>query len=213
VSERRELWESLGRRFSRFATRAVVAVPGLWPLFRGPLRRLFDGIAPVWETRRGPEALAPLHAALERVESVSRALDLGSGTGKGARVIAARYPHAEVVGVDLSPAMVEQAKALLPPELAERVRFEVADATELPFPDRSFDLVVLLNMIPFFPELARVTVPGGAVVLAFYSGAATPIYVPPETLRRKLAPLGFERFEDLLAGEGSAFLARKQREL
>jgi SAM-dependent methyltransferase len=201
--------EALGRRFARLATKAVVAVPGLWPLFRGPLRRLFDKLAPVWEGRRGPEALAPLHAALERVEDVARGLDLGCGTGKAARVLAARYPGAEVVGVDLAPAMIEQARALLPNDLAARVRFEVADASELPFADSSFDVVVLLNMIPFFPELARVTAPGGAVVFAFYSGPATPIYVAPRTLRERLEPLGFGRFEELSAGEGTAFLARK----
>jgi SAM-dependent methyltransferase len=125
-------------------------------------------------------------------------------------VLAARYPAAEVVGVDLSPAMIEEARALLPAELAGRVRFEVADATRLPFSDAFFDLVVLLNMIPFFPELARVTAPGGAVVFAFYSGPATPIYVPPETLRRRLGPLGFDRFEELSVGDGTAFLARKR---
>jgi ubiquinone/menaquinone biosynthesis C-methylase UbiE len=173
---------------------------------------LFDALAPVWEGRRGPEALAPLYAALERVESASRALDLGCGTGKAARVLAARYPEAEVVGVDLARAMIEEARALLPAELEGRVRFEVADASDLPFPDAFFDVVVLLNMIPFFPELARVTAPGGTVVLAFYSGAATPIYVSPETLRRRLAPLGFARFEELSTGEGTAFLARKRDE-
>lgn len=210
MNGRVRLREAIGPRFSRLTTRAVVAVPALWPLFRGPLRWLFDTIAPAWEQRRGPEALAPLHAALERVEPASSALDLGCGTGKAARVLAARYPAAEVVGVDLSPAMIEQARALLPAELAGRVRFEVADAAKLPFPDAFFDLVVLLNMIPFFPELARVTAPDGAVVLAFYSGPATPIYVSPETLRRRLAPLGFDRFEELSAGEGTAFLARKR---
>lgn len=210
MSRRRAWGEALGRRFARLTTRAVVAVPGLWPLFRGPLRRLFDKLAPVWEGRRGPEALAPLNAALERVESVSTALDLGCGTGKAARVLAARYPEADVVGVDIAPAMIEEARALLPAELAARVRFQVADASDLPFDDASFDVVVLLNMIPFFPELARVARPGGAVVLAFYSGPATPIYVAPRTVRERLEPLGFDRFEELSTGEGTAFLARKR---
>ena len=57
--------------------------------------------------------------------------------------------------------MVEQARQRTPPELAERVRFEQADAAQLPFEDGAFDLVQLANMIPFFDELARVTAPGG----------------------------------------------------
>ena len=200
-----------GRRFARVATNAIVARPSLWRLFRVPLRAQFDRLAPVWDTRRGPEALLPLEAALERLEDAPRrVLDLGTGTGKGARLLATRFPDAEVVGVDLAPAMVEEARRLLPDELRERVRLQVADAAALPFDEGAFDLVTLLNMIPFFEELARVTAPGGTVVLAFSSGSATPIYVPPDTLREQLSPLGFERFEDLAAGGGTAFVARRR---
>jgi len=123
--------------------------------------------------------------------------------------VAERFPQAEVVGVDLAPAMVEQARRLLPPELVARVRFEVADASALPFEDGVFDLVVLLNMIPFFGELARVTAPGGSIVVASYSGPSTPIWTPPETLRARLEPFGFEHVGELEAGAGTAFLARR----
>jgi ubiquinone/menaquinone biosynthesis C-methylase UbiE len=148
-------------------------------------------------------------AALEQVEPPRRVLDIGTGTGQAARVIAKRFPAADVLGVDLAPAMVEEARRLLEPELAGRVRYEAADASALPFEAASFDLVVLLNMIPFFPEIARITVPGGALVLAYSSGPETPIYTPPETLRRRLEPLGFGEFEEIAAGEGTALLARR----
>ena len=197
-----------GQRFARLATDASVAQPGLWRLFRRPLRAQFDRLAPVWEGRVGPEGLAPLVDALERVEaSPRRVLDLGTGTGKGARAVAARLLEAEIDAVDLSSAMIEEARRLLPAELAWRVRFEVADASALPFPDGMFDLAVLLNMIPFFGELARVVAPAGSVIFAFSFGAGTPIYVPPEALRARLAPLGFGRFEELAAGRGTALLA------
>jgi SAM-dependent methyltransferase len=205
-----ERLEELGRRFARVATRAVVARPALWRLFRTPLRAQFDRLAPVWESRRGPEALAPLVAALDRLERPpATGLDLGTGTGKGARLVAERFPDCEVVGVDLSPRMVEEARRLLPERLAGRVRFEVADAATLPFADGAFDLVVLLNMIPFFDELARLTAPGGTIVIASFSGPETPIYTPPATLRERLERRGFGRFEELQAGDGDAFLARR----
>ena len=125
------------------------------------MRRQFGSLASTWEGRIGPEGLVPLGAALDRLgEPPRKALDLGTGTGKAARVVAKRFPDAEVVGVDLAPEMVEEAQRLLPPELAGRVSFQVADGASLPFPDGSFDLVVLQNMIPFFEELARVTAPG-----------------------------------------------------
>jgi SAM-dependent methyltransferase len=205
-----ERLEELGRRFARVATRAVVARPALWRLFRAPLRTQFDRLAPVWEGRRGPEALAPLAAALDRLERPpATALDLGTGTGKGARLVAERFPDCQVVGVDLSPRMVEEARRLLPESLAGRVRFDVADAAALPFPDGAFDLVLLLNMIPFFDELARVTAPGGTIVVASFAGSETPIYTPPATLCERLEPRGFGRFEKLRAGDGDAFLARR----
>jgi ubiquinone/menaquinone biosynthesis C-methylase UbiE len=158
----------------------------------------------------GPEALAPLAVALDRLESPpARVLDVGTGTGKAAGLVAGRFPSAEIVGVDLSPAMVAEARRLARSALAGRIRFEVGDASALPVADAEFDLVVLLNMIPFFSELARLTAPGGAVVIAHVSGPSTPIWTPPGALRSHLAPLGFERFEELAAGSGTAFLARK----
>ena len=205
-----EWLEWLGRRFARLATRAVVAEPRLWSLFRRPLRAQFDLIASSWEGRGGPDALGALDALLDRIDPPRRALDLGAGTGKAARLLARRFPQAEVVGVDLAPAMVQEARGLLDPEFADRVRFDVADASALPFGDGEFDLVVLLNMIPFFPELARVTAPGGALIFASYSGPATPIYVPPETLRARLEPLGFGEFEEVAKGDGTGFLARRR---
>ena len=209
----KEWLERAGRRFARLTTRAVVARPRLWRLFR-PLTRLqFQRLAPVWDRRRGPESLPALLTALEQVESPQRVLDVGTGTGQAARVIAKRFPDAEVVGVDLAPAMVEEARRLLEPELSGRVRYEAADASALPFEAASFDLVVLLNMIPFFPEIARVTAPGGALVLAYSSGPQTPIYTPPETLRRRLDPLGFGQFEEIAAGEGTALLARRTNQV
>jgi SAM-dependent methyltransferase len=199
-----------GRRFARLTTRAVVARPGLWRLFRRPLRAQFESMAPIWETRRGPEALLPLEAALDRLEAPPRrALDIGTGTGKAVRALARRFPSAEVIGVDLAVAMVAEADRLLAPDLRDRVTFRVSDADKLPFEDGAFDLVVLLNMIPFFNELARVTAPGGTVVIASSSGAETPIYVPPGTLRARLGPLGFDGFEELAAGDGTALIAHR----
>jgi SAM-dependent methyltransferase len=204
-----EWLERAGRRFARFTTTRVVARPELWRLLRPLTRVQFDRLAPVWDRRRGPESLIPLQAALAKIEAPRRVLDLGTGTGVGARAIAKRFPEARVVGVDLAPAMVEEARRLLEPELAGRVRYEAADAEHLPFEDASFDLVVLLNMIPFFEELARVTALGGALVLAYSSGPETPIHTPPGTLRSRLEPLGFGQFEEIAAGEGTALLARR----
>ena len=94
---------------------------------------------------RRPDILAPFTAALGRIDArVERALDVGTGTGAGAEAITERYPDAEVIGVDVSPAMLEVARKNI-----EGVSFREADAAKLPFGDGEFDLVAHSNMIPF----------------------------------------------------------------
>jgi SAM-dependent methyltransferase len=201
---------TLGQRFARLATDLTVRWPRLWPILRRPLRRMFDDLASTWGQRRATDRLEVLSAALEALpRAPRRVLDLGSGTGSAALVVARRWPEAEVVGVDVSAGMVEHAQAALPGELAGRVRYEVADAAALPFPDASFDLVVLANMIPFFDELARVVESGGHVVFSFSAGPDTPIYVEPERLRAGLGRRGFTDFAEFAAGRGTSLLARR----
>lgn len=205
-----QLLERAGRRFARFATDAVVARPRLWRLFRRPLRAQFERLAPTWERRRDAETLTTLNAALDRLDQTPRqVLDLGTGTGIAARGLGRRFPDAEIVGLDLSPAMIEEARRLLPDELEPRIRFDVGDASALPFEAAEFDLIVLLNMIPFFDELARVSAPGATLVFAFSAGPDTPMYTATERLRKGLAPHGFDELEEVEAGGGTAVLARR----
>lgn len=201
---------NFGRRFARFVTNVVVARPRLWRLFRTPLRLQFDRLAPVWESMRSPESFAPLERALDAVtRPPGRALDLGTGTGAAARRVAERFPGAEVIGVDLSEDMLEEARRSTPTEFRDRIRYEKADGSRLPFEDGSFDLVVLANMIPFSDELERITAPDGTLVISFSAGPETPIWVPPERLRSDLSRRGFAEFADFQAGAGTALLARK----
>ena len=195
---------------ARLVTDAVVRNPRLWRVFRRRLRDRFDELAPTWETRIGPHHLWALDLALTDVPPPGRVLDLGTGTGVVAKALAERYPEADVVGIDLSPAMIEEAVRKLPPELAGRVRFEVGDAAGLDHPDGAFDLVVLSNMIPFFAELARVTAPGGTLVLSFSRGAETPIYVPFDRLRNELGRRGFAEFAEFSADPATALRAKRE---
>jgi len=205
-----ELERKLGRRLARVTTNAVVARPGLWRAFRWLTRAQFDRLAPSWGAMRRPGAFAALELALEALPvAPKRVLDLGTGTGLAAFIAARRFPEAEVVGVDLASGMVEQARQDTPPELAGRVSFQQADAQRLPFEEGSFELVQLANMIPFFDELERVTAAGGYLVQSFSAGPETPIWVPPDRLRRELGAHGFTDFADFEAEGGTALLARK----
>lgn len=197
---------TLAQRFARLVTTAVVRAPFLWALFRRPLTREFDHLAPVWDaTRVSRERLAPMVAALESLpDAPARALDVGTGTGAVARLLAELWPDADVIGVDVSHGMIDEARRL------GRERYEVADASGLPFDDGSFDLVTLNNMIPFFDELERVTRPGGLVAIAFSMGDRTPIWVPLPKVQAGLEQRGFAHVADFAAGPGLALLARKE---
>jgi SAM-dependent methyltransferase len=205
---RAELVQALGRRFARFATNVVVPHPRLWRIFRPLVRRQFDSLAPRWTAMRSTDAFAAYEAALAALpRPPSHALDLGTGTGLAAFAIARRFGAADVLGADLAPGMIAEAQRSIPDDLRDRVRFEAADASSLPYADGSFDLVALVNMIPFFDELARVVAPDGHVLVSFSGGASTPIYVPPERLRAELGARGFTDFAEFAEGPGTAFLA------
>ena len=199
---------TLGQRFARLVTNLVVRFPWLWPLFRRPLTAMFDRIAPSWAAMRAQDAMEPLVAALVRLpEPPRRVLDIGTGTGMAAIAIARRFPDAEVLGVDVAARMIDEARRLAPADVAGRVSFEVADASRMSAADR-YDLVVLANMIPFFDELSRLVTPGGRVVFTFSRGPETPIYVSTGRLRGELEERGFDRFEELEAGSGTALIGR-----
>ena len=149
----------------RFLNGLVARFPACWPLVRAPMRRFFDRMAEGWDERTtaGSAAhLAPLAAALLHVRpEPERALDIGTGLGDGALLIAREFPRARVRGVDISSEMIRRAQDRIGLDPEGRVAFKVADAADLPFEDESFDLVALLNTPPFFAEIARVLRPGG----------------------------------------------------
>jgi len=191
----------------------IARAPASWSLLRRPTRAWWDRMAPNWQDRIKPDAaehLAPLAAACKRLPtSPKRILELGTGTGSGARMLARRFPEAEVHAADISPAMVEEAKTKTGKEFDTRIHFEVADAGALPFADGSFDLVAQLNLPAYFDETARVLSPGGHVVVASSLGPTTPYYTPERLLRRSFERRGLETVERGNAGDGNFFIARR----
>jgi cyclopropane fatty-acyl-phospholipid synthase-like methyltransferase len=86
---------------------------------------------------RGLAATRELAQALDPAAG-ARVLDVGSGLGGPARLLAAQY-GCDVTGVDLSAEFVDVATMLTERAgLADRVRFLTGDATQLPFDDASF---------------------------------------------------------------------------
>lgn len=141
---------------------------------RGPLGRLIAFIMAreTWaQNRRAIDAL--------EVAPSDHVLDLGCGPGRALAALAARAPRGRVVGADPSELMAEIAsdrnKALL---RAGRVDVAVAGVEALPFADASFDKVLCVHVLYFWPELTpafrelrRVLKPGGRFVLLFRTTA------------------------------------------
>jgi ubiquinone/menaquinone biosynthesis C-methylase UbiE len=200
----------IGRAINNVAARA----PWIWPVLRPAVRGFFDDLAQRWDEQRADRdpvtRLAPIATAVLHVRPApERVLDVGTGTGEGALFLAREFPNARVRGVDLSETMVREAQRKVGLDPEGRIAFRAADAADLPFDDASFDLVTLLNMPPFFAEMARVTRPGGYVIVTASLGAATPFYTPDEVLERGFGRRGVERVAAGTAGTGTYWVGRR----
>lgn len=135
------------------------------------VRGIFDGLAPDrGRSDTDPKLVTPLMDAIARgaVSTDGRWLELGSGTGAGRRALRSMVDFH--VSVDLSTQLLERA-----PLDSVKVR---ADSSRLPFADGCATVVLLINMLLFPHEVARVLAVDGAVVWINTLGDQTPIYLP-----------------------------------
>jgi ubiquinone/menaquinone biosynthesis C-methylase UbiE len=138
-------------------------------------RSYYDSFSKGYERLRGKNLPGGYHELLDELESefVARygvgldVLEVGCGTGLVLQRIAGFARSAR--GVDLSPGMLDKAKA-------RGLDVIEASATQLPFDDNTFDVTcsfkVLAHVIDIdtaLKEMARVTRPGGHVLAEFYN--------------------------------------------
>jgi SAM-dependent methyltransferase len=105
-----------------------------------------------------------------KVRAGTRLLDVAAGPGRMTQAAAER--GAQVIGIDIAPAMVAMARKLYP-----KIEFHEASADALPFADASFDALVCAFGLGHFPdterviaEFRRVLAPQGSVALSWWEG-------------------------------------------
>jgi demethylmenaquinone methyltransferase/2-methoxy-6-polyprenyl-1,4-benzoquinol methylase len=148
-----------------------VTTPGSGTLPETQVQAMFDRIARVYDRMNSVMTAGMHHRWRERAADLaavgpgSRALDVATGTGDLAVELAGR--GAEVIGLDFSERMLELAR-----DKAPDIEFVQGNALELAYPDASFDAVTVgfgarnfADLDRGLGELARVTRPGGRVVI------------------------------------------------
>ncbi len=145
----------------------------------GSERKLFDVAAEGYDRLMGRflPTLGPAFADAAGIRSGQRALDVGCGPGGLTTVLADRLGPAAVAAIDPSTPFVAACRARHP---GVDVREGVAE--ELPFADDSFDAALACLVVGFMTdpvagaqEMRRVTRPGGAVGLCFWSLERMPL--------------------------------------
>jgi arsenite methyltransferase len=112
--------------------------------------------------------------SLGGLQAGERVLDLGSGAGTDSLVAAQMVgASGSVTGIDMTPEMLEKARASAAEMGVANVTFIEADAERLPFDDGSYDVVIsngVIDLIPdkdaVFSEIFRVLAPGGRIQIA-----------------------------------------------
>jgi len=102
----------------------------------------------------------------------NRCLDVATGTGDVAINVAREYPTVQVTGIDFSEAMIDIAKEKTTRSRIKTITFEWGDATNIHYPDNTFDVAIIAFGIRNIPdkqkalrEMTRVVVPGGQVMV------------------------------------------------
>lgn len=99
-----------------------------------------------------------------------RILDLCTGTGFAAFLVAKRFPEASIEAVDQSIGMIRISKEKAEEQGIDSIHFRRVNAINLEYSDNEFDLIVSSNAPIYLSEAARVLKPGGSILVSYSFG-------------------------------------------
>ena len=193
------------RRRPALLERAQGRIVGIGRIDEDAVLDAYRRWAPIYDYTFGRIAREGRRHAVELInEGYGRVLEVGVGTGLSLPDYDRRL---EIVGIDLSPDMLEKARERVARKGIRNVRLLEMDAADIKFADSTFDIVYAPYLISVVPdpvavvkEMRRVCRPGGRIVILNHFRSAGRI---ASSLERMIAPftlyLGFKSDLDLPA--------------
>jgi len=153
------------------------------------VREIFTGIAGKYDRVNTVISLGQIGRWRRKLLEVmdpseeAKVLDLGCGTGQLTRLLADSAPEGEIVGVDLTPEMIEEAKKELPARYGSTVDFKTGKGESLDLETSYFDSAAsaftlrnVEDIRQVLSEMERVVKPGGKVYTLELAKPSTPLF-------------------------------------
>jgi ubiquinone/menaquinone biosynthesis C-methylase UbiE len=136
------------------------------------VREQYNSIADIYD-RRWQTYISNTLSFLKNwanIPATAKILDIACGTGELENLLLNEEPNRSIVGIDISEGMLEIAKEKC--QKYPNVSFAIANASDLPFPNNSFDTIVSANAFHYFDrpdivlrEMRRVIQPEGRIII------------------------------------------------
>lgn len=112
-------------------------------------KRIWDLYAPIYELamRADKKVYKVMYERISKVIEGKVVLEIATGPGLLAKNVA--YAASKMIATDYSEGMIAEAKK---GEIPDNLIFEVADATNLPYEDNAFDVVLIANALHVMPD-------------------------------------------------------------
>ena len=139
-----------------------------------------------------------------------KVLDICTGTGFAALLVAKHFKNAVIEAVDLSPEMIKIARKKLEDAGYSNIRFRTGNAMKLDYSDDEFDMVVTSNAPVYLEEAVRVIKPGGEILVAYSFGGEIFAKAKKDVIKL-LQKNGLELEKLKSSGKGVFILGRKEK--